>query len=72
MKVLKDFWLMFVVVMLFIVLSIDSINRSHASKPIMTSYPPVAAPLSWDMLKKECKLRIKKDQKLPKHCYKLV
>ncbi|AYD82440.1 hypothetical protein HOU35_gp071 [Acinetobacter phage vB_AbaM_B09_Aci05] len=72
MKILKDFWIIFVVVAIFISLLVGNLSKANASKPTSTTYPPVVAPLSWDMVKKECKLKIKKDQKLPKHCYKLV
>lgn len=72
MKILKDGWVVLIAIAIFAILAIQNIGKASASKPTMTTYPPVVAPLSWDMIKKECKVKAKTDKKLPKHCYKFV
>lgn len=72
MKLLKDSWVVLVAVAIFAILAIQNVGKAVASKPTMTTYPPVVAPLSWDMIKKECKAKEKTGKKLPKHCYKFV
>lgn len=72
MKFLKDFWVIIVAVVLFVALATNNIRKANAYKPTMTSYPAVVAPLSWDMIKKECKFKAKEGKKVPKHCTKYL
>lgn len=72
MKMFKDSWFVFVAIIIFIILAYQNFNKANATRPTQTTYPAVMAPVAWDMLKKECKMKAKNGDKLPKHCHKFV
>ncbi|AJK27208.1 hypothetical protein BJD49_gp082 [Acinetobacter phage vB_AbaM_phiAbaA1] len=73
----KDKFLIWILVVVFIILLVSNMYEAKAAtllakKPSVAVTPPLVIPQHLDMIKKECKYRIKTGKKVPKHCYKFV